>query len=286
MVSLALAERSVATPAKGGSASLIAVVAERRYLAQREPSALLSELRRRGAEPRVVDPGDCDEAEVGGVSVAIARGRSPELIALLARLEARGVATMNRSQAIQAVVDKEAMGARLAAAGLPVPHTVAGSPAQIARACAAGPFPLVVKPALGDNARDVVIVRDRAALDALHHRERVLAQPFLEGDGRDLKLYVAAGEVWAARKASPVLDAGWRERPAEPIAASAHMRELALACGALFGLEAFGVDCVLTPAGPVVIEVNDFPNFSGLPEADERLAELVLERVRARRADR
>jgi glutathione synthase/RimK-type ligase-like ATP-grasp enzyme len=143
-----------------------------------------------------------------------------------------------------------------------------------------------VKPALGDNARDVVIVRDAAALAALPHRERVLAQPFVEGDGRDLKLYAAAGEVWAARKASPVLDPGWKQRAAEPVAVTPRMREIALACGALFGLEAFGVDCVLAASGPVVIEVNDFPNYSGLPEADDRLADAVLERLAAVRGRR
>jgi ribosomal protein S6--L-glutamate ligase len=281
MTSFAAPQRSNAR-CPGLAGDRIAVIAEERYLTQREPSALLAALRRRGLEPLVVDP--CDgrgAASLRDVKVAVARGRSPELLALLAALEARGVVTLNRSAAIAGVVDKEIMARRLEAAGLPVPPTIAGSPAEIARACAAGPFPLVVKPALGDNARGVVIVSDRAALEALPHEERVLAQPFVEGDGRDLKLYVAAGEVWAARKASPVLDAGWKQRPAEPLAATPAMRALALACGALFGLDAFGVDCVLTPAGPVVIEVNDFPNYSGLPQADDHLARLVDERLRA-----
>ncbi len=282
MTCLAALQRSTESSSPAIATACIAVLAEQRYLAQREPSALLAALRRRGLDPCIVDPGDPRAAAaLSGVKVAVARGRSPELIALLAALEARGAVTLNRSAAIAAVVDKEIMGRRLEAAGLPVPRTIAGSPAQIARACAGGPFPLVVKPALGDNARGVVIVRDRAGLEALRHEERVLAQPFVDGDGRDLKLYVAAGEVWAARKASPVLDAGWRERSAEPIAVTPRMRSLALACGALFGLDAFGVDCVLTPTGPVVIEVNDFPNYSGLPEADEHLARLVDERLRA-----
>jgi ribosomal protein S6--L-glutamate ligase len=260
----------------------VAVVAEARYLAQREPTALLVALRARGLQPRVVDPAAPGALDaLCGVRVAVARGRSPALLDLLAALEARGVETLNRSAAIRAVVDKEVMGERLEAAGLPTPRTAAGSPREIAAAFADGPFPLVVKPALGDNSRGVVVVRDRAALATLSHDERVLAQPFVEGDGRDLKLYVAAGAVWAARKASPVLDPGWRERPAEPIPVTAELRALALACGALFGLEAFGVDCVLSAEGAVVIEVNDFPNYSGLPEADELLAALVVERARA-----
>jgi ribosomal protein S6--L-glutamate ligase len=272
---------------RAGADDAVAVVAEARYLAQREPSALIGALRRRGVEPRVVDPAVPGALEaLAQVRVAVARGRSPALLDLLAALEARGVETLNRSAAIRAVVDKEIMAARLEAAGLPTPRTVAGAPHEIAATFAGGPFPLIVKPALGDNSRGVVIVRDGAALRALTHDERVLAQPFVEGDGRDLKLYVAAGEVWAARKASPVLDAGWRERAAEPVPVTPSLRTLALACGALFGLDAFGVDCVLAPAGAVIIEVNDFPNYSGLPEADERLAALVVERVHSAEARR
>jgi ribosomal protein S6--L-glutamate ligase len=59
------------------------------------------------------------------------------------------------------------------------------------------------------------------------------------------------------------------------------LRQLALDCAALFGLELFGVDCVVTGGGPVVIEVNDFPNYTGVPDADEALADHVLARVPA-----
>jgi ribosomal protein S6--L-glutamate ligase len=61
------------------------------------------------------------------------------------------------------------------------------------------------------------------------------------------------------------------------------MRELGLRCGELFGLELWGVDCVETPDGPVVIEVNEFPNYTAVPAADERLADHVLERARGTR---
>jgi glutathione synthase/RimK-type ligase-like ATP-grasp enzyme len=51
---------------------------------------------------------------------------------------------------------------------------------------------------------------------------------------------------------------------------------LALRCGRLFGLELFGVDCVEGPGGPLVIEVNEFPNYTGVPRADELLADHVV----------
>ena len=52
--------------------------------------------------------------------------------------------------------------------------------------------------------------------------------------------------------------------------------DLARRCGKLFGLELYGVDCLQTDAGTVVIEVNEFPNYTGVPGADEKLADYVL----------
>jgi glutathione synthase/RimK-type ligase-like ATP-grasp enzyme len=48
----------------------------------------------------------------------------------------------------------------------------------------------------------------------------------------------------------------------------------------LFGLELYGVDCIETPNGPVVIEVNDFPNYSGVPGSDQLLADHVIFRAK------
>jgi ribosomal protein S6--L-glutamate ligase len=56
--------------------------------------------------------------------------------------------------------------------------------------------------------------------------------------------------------------------------------ELARTCGRLFGLTVFGVDCLETSHGPVVIEVNDFPNFTAVPGADVLLARHVLAAAR------
>ena len=73
-------ERNTGSPARhrrGGAGDAIAVIAEARYLAQREPSALIGALRRRGVEPRVVDPAALGALEaLAGVRVAVARGRS------------------------------------------------------------------------------------------------------------------------------------------------------------------------------------------------------------------
>jgi glutathione synthase/RimK-type ligase-like ATP-grasp enzyme len=59
---------------------------------------------------------------------------------------------------------------------------------------------------------------------------------------------------------------------AELVAATDEMRDIARRCRALFALDLYGVDCIETPAGLIVIEVNEFPNYSAVPEANDRLA--------------
>jgi ribosomal protein S6--L-glutamate ligase len=129
------------------------------------------------------------------------------------------------------------------------------------------------------------MVADRGELKELDWAEPVaVAQPLLPSDGVDLKLYGIGERVWAVRKRSPLRRdgaSGCGEPAAEPVALNSDLERLGLRCGRLFGLELWGVDCIETPSGPLVIEVNEFPNYSGVPQVNERLAEHVLSRIRA-----
>src|SRR5919108_6189338 len=103
----------------------------------------------------------------------------------------------------------------------------------------------------------------------------VLAQRYVAGAGRDLKLYGIGRQVWAVRKPSPLNGRVGTSDKVEPVETTSALQDLGRRCGALFGLELYGVDCIETKHGPVVIEVNDFPNFTGVPDADNKLAEYV-----------
>jgi ribosomal protein S6--L-glutamate ligase len=256
----------------------IAIVAEERYLAQAQPAGLARALASFGRRPTPLDPQHLGRSSLTDIDLLVARGRSPSVLELLERAESLGIATLNRRAAIAAVLDKAAMSRALAAAGIPTPPTRVGTPESIARSSCSLDFPLVVKPLFGDNARGVRVIRTRAELACLPWSEPVaLAQPFIPSDGFDLKLYVAGAEVHAVRKPSPI--AVDRGAQLQPVQVTPALRALALRCGLLFGLELFGVDCIATPSGPVVIEVNDFPNYSGIAGADERLARFALDRA-------
>jgi ribosomal protein S6--L-glutamate ligase len=264
----------------------IAILAESRYLAHRQPAGVAAALAALGHTVEIVVPedvtldiGDRRSLPVDGV---VARGRSDHLLAVLRAIECGvGVPTVNASSAVAAVRDKASMGATLRAAGLPIPRTMLGTPARLSHSVPDEWYPLVVKPVFGDNSAGLRLVVDRAEL--MHQpRGEVLVQPYLRTDGTELKLYVVGDEVWAVKRpvafGPPGADPS-AVRPAQ-VTVTQQLRALALRCGELFGLELYGVDCLTCADGIVVLEVNDFPNYTDVPEASIFAARYITDRLR------
>ena len=146
-------------------------------------------------------------------------------------------------------------------------------------------YPLILKPIFGDNCQGLRLVHNPDELTVLESPDLVvLAQHFVPSDGYDLKLYGIGDEIWAVRKPSPFNEPGRvpsisrsnrHDSRAELLPLTPALRELGRRCRELFGLELYGVDCIQTSAGPVVIEVNEFPNYTGVPDADQRLTDYV-----------
>jgi ribosomal protein S6--L-glutamate ligase len=275
---------------RGMSLVTVGVLAEKRYLAHDQPAGLVRALRSAGVDVRSMTIEHtsidlCDGSWCDGLDVVAARGRSDALLAALRSAEAAGVPVVNSSAAIHAVRDKAGMAAALAAAGIPTPTSWLGHPHHLAKR-AEMRFPLVLKPMTGDNARGLRVVRTRSELGSGTWPEPVaLAQEFHRGDGYDVKLYVAGDALWAVRRPSPVDDDGAARPATDPgrrLVATRRLREVGQACARLFGLSLCGVDCVLGPSGPLVVEVNDFPNYRGLHRSvDHDLARVVLAHRRA-----
>lgn len=263
------------------------LLVERRYLAQRQPAGLISALGARGHDVTVIDPEEGCHAPgetgwLGDFDLVVCRGRSWPLLSLLGWAEAHGARTINRRAAVAAVHNKADMAQTLAAGGVRTPFTLMGTVAELARRLPASAYPVVVKPVFGDNGRGLRVVRDGSELAAVSAAETVtLAQHFLPSDGFDLKLYVIGQDVFGARKRSPLAQGGESE-PARAVPVAPDVARLALRCGGLFGLELYGLDCIETDAGPTVIEVNEFPNYTSVPCADERLADYVVAAANAR----
>jgi ribosomal protein S6--L-glutamate ligase len=275
----------------------IGLIVERRHLRTRAIVDLGGALAEAGWRLDIVVP---DEESVYGIAadpppwdLAMSRGRDLAGLGILSTAAAAGIPALNTPGAIELVRNKVAMHATLLRHGVPVPATWFAHRPELFARLDAGVFPLVVKPYDGDGSAGIALLErpeDAELVPAPADSRRLyVAQTLLESGGIDLKLYGIGREVWAVRKPSPVVfDGAGPARPARPghpelVDLDDAMRELAITCGHAFGLELYGVDVAVTPHGPTVIEVNDFPTYSAVPDAGEALARHALRTARLHR---
>lgn len=264
----------------------IGVLAEARYLAQSQPMGLSAKLNELGHRITMIDPQKAfyvmgDDGWFEGLDVIVGRGRSWALLALLGWAETRGALTINRREAIASVHNKAQMSIAFASAGIPIPQTFFGSVERLAQEIPRPSYPIIMKPIFGDNSRGLLVINSPEEMAATDWPEPVaLAQRYFQTDGYDLKLYGIGDEIWAVRKASPFnaphsprIDGVPSKDGLAPI--TSELTDLGRRCGRLFGLELFGVDCIETEEGVLVIEINDYPNYTNVPDANERLADYV-----------
>lgn len=273
-----------------GAAPTVAIIAEHRHLGNAALRRVRARLAERGCRVSLVVPGEDRLYAIPGArpawDIALSRGRDLAGLGLLAAADALGVRTINRRAAIELVRNKVAMQAVLLEQGVPMPRTWFAAHADVFRAVPRSAFPLVVKPFDGDGARGLALLTRLEDVDRLPleegTRQLYLAQEFLVTDGWDLKLYGIGSRVWAVRKPSPVRFEGpglasiVPTDGAETVDVNPELRDLALTSGRACGLELWGVDVALTPDGPRVIEVNDFPTYSAVPDAGDLIADHVL----------
>jgi ribosomal protein S6--L-glutamate ligase len=194
-----------------------------------------------------------------------------------AYLHARGSNLLNEYFATVQVRDKLITTGRLVDAGLPTPEAFyADDLDQLA--LIVDSYPVVVKPSGGRRGAQVALARDPDGLLALRGMDGpVCAQRYVEGSGMDLKVYVIGERVFTVRRPSPLVPSAGDDRQLARLAREIEC--VSLRCGEVFGLELYGVDLLETPDGPFVIEVNCFPGYKGVPEADRLLAEYIVHRA-------
>jgi glutathione synthase/RimK-type ligase-like ATP-grasp enzyme/CheY-like chemotaxis protein len=270
----------------------VAIIVEQRHLGKRALVEARSTLESAGCRVLLVVP-DANHvfdipSEAPPWDAVLSRGRDLAGLGMLAAASAQGIIAINAPESIEVVRNKIAMHAVLQEHDLPLPKTWFASDVRAFRSLPLDCFPLVVKPYDGDGSAGLALLtrpEDVGLLSPLEgKRSLYLAQEFLETEGWDLKLYGIGNHVWAVRKPSPV---GFPEPgpaligigpkgAAELIEVDAWLEDIALTCGRACGLELWGVDVAMTPRGPYVIEVNDFPTYSAVPDAGAAIAEHVL----------
>lgn len=200
-------------------------------------------------------------------------------LTVLEAAAAVGLTTVNDVRAIRAVRDKAVAAIVGTSVGLPVPETyfmmLPGLLAQVPDDM----YPLVVKPADGSSGRGVHLVATADQLAGLGGRlddgRPWLAQRYVPNGGTDLKVYSIRGDLWAAIRRSPLHPDRQVAEMLVPVSRS--IARLAGEVGSTYGLDLFGMDVIVGPDGPMVVDVNDFPGFRCVPEAAPRIARAVLD---------
>lgn len=211
------------------------------------------------------------------------KSHAPQALDLAHGLEQRGALVVNSWVATLSCQDRVLMAQRMDEAHLPWPHTWSfASLADLLKQdglLATLPFPLIIKSYYshrGDLVDKVHGAEDLQALATEWSQEPVVLQEFAAGDGWDIKLWVIDQQIFAARRRTPLEANAPKED--HPIASGelppdwAHItREI----GRVFNLQLYGVDLLMTERGPIVVDVNSFPGFRGVPGADDALVALV-----------
>ena len=292
--------RSALTPEPERLGLTIAIIAEDRHLHDRALLEARAALHAAGCSVEVVVPDAQQPYEArSGVrpwDAVLSRGRDLLGLALLSVASALGSIAVNTPESIELVRNKIAMHAVLAKHGLPLPKTWFASTADAFHELPSECFPLIVKPFDGDGGDGLALLECREDTRLLPQpngrRSLYLAQEFVETDGFDLKLYGIGSQVWAVRKPSPVSfpnpgPAVMRSgESAKLVPIDARLRDIALTCGRACGLELWGVDVAMTPSGPRILEVNDFPTYSAVPGAGAAIARHTLILLQSRRLAR
>ncbi|MGW4898026.1 ATP-grasp domain-containing protein [Kitasatospora sp. NPDC004240] len=200
-------------------------------------------------------------------------------LTLLEAAAAVGLTTVNDARAIRGVRDKALASVIARTRGLPVPVTYAAARWERLAEIPEAEYPLVVKPADGSSGRAVRLVPTPDHLaelgPELAGEGLLIAQPYVPNSGTDLKVYCVGGELFATERCSP-LHPGQEVRERH-VPLGGEVARIAAQVGEVFGLDLYGVDVLLGPDGPVVVDINDFPSFRQVPDAVARVSRAVLQ---------
>jgi ribosomal protein S6--L-glutamate ligase len=193
-------------------------------------------------------------------------------LSLAGVLDAQGAELLNPYASCAATQNKIVASRHLRAAGVPIPRTwVTGDP-ELLRSVAEETS-LVVKPYQGHRGVGVHHVRTPADLGAVSLGDGpVMAQEYVDGGPEDVKVYVVGEDVFAVRK--PFSSTSFTV-PGRPCALDSELRDIALSCGRALGLGLYGLDVAETSTGPVVIDLNYFPGYKGVPGIAPLIADYI-----------
>lgn len=233
------------------------------------------------------------EATHEPADIYLLKSHSPQALELAHALELDGRLVVNSWSSSLACQDRTLMTTQMQAAHLPWPHTrtfaTLAEAAHDPSLSSASTWPLIIKSRFshrGDLVDKLASKEQLVALLADWSQEPIVFQEFIAGDGWDIKLWVIDRQVFAARRRTPLEPGASKEDfPISAAELPSAWRELALAIGDAFKMPLYGVDLLITAEGPLIVDVNAFPGFRGVPGSSEALVALVERLLHAKEAE-
>ncbi|MGH2510679.1 MAG: ATP-grasp domain-containing protein [Ktedonobacteraceae bacterium] len=223
------------------------------------------------------------EQEQPSADLYLLKSHALQALAVAQMLEQAGRQVVNSHASSLVCQDRVLLTAKMHAANLPWPHTwhaptLAGA-LHNADSVQKFAWPVLVKSRYSHRGDLVDKVDTLAQLQALlgqWGQEPIICQEFSVSDGWDIKLWVIDQQVFAARRRTPLeANASTQDFPIAEDELPPEWKHLALAVGHALEMPLYGVDLLVTAQGPMIVDVNAFPGFRGVPGASEALVKLV-----------
>jgi ribosomal protein S6--L-glutamate ligase len=220
------------------------------------------------------------------------KSHAPQALEIAHYLERHGALVVNSWESSLACQDRVLMAQRMHEANLPWPHTWSFPTLEnlLMRhdLLPTLPFPLIIKSYYshrGDLVDKVDNVEELRILATQWSQEPIVLQEFAAGDGWDIKMWVIDQQIFAARRRTPLEpNAPKEDHPISPEELPPDWAHIAQEIGRVFNLRLYGIDLLMTDKGPIIVDVNSFPGFRGVPGADSALVNLVERIGRERQA--
>ena len=239
---------------------------------------------------RLLDVRTCTDAEAIAeeeqyplADLYLLKSHAPQALAVAHHLEQKGALVINSWAASVACQDRVLMAQRMHEANLPWPVTrrfsTLGNLLEDREMLSSLPFPQIIKSYFshrGDLVGKVDNIEQLEALAPEWSQEPIVLQEFAAGDGWDIKMWVIDQQIFAARRRTPLEpNASKEDFPISPEELPADWAHIAKEIGRVFDMRLYGIDLLLTGHGPIIVDVNGFPGFRGVPGADRALVALV-----------
>ena len=218
------------------------------------------------------------------------KSHAPQALDVAQDVEQRGGLVVNSWAASVACQDRLQMTEYMVKSNLPWPRTQSfDTLTELVTQSESGiqiPYPFILKSRYSHRGDLVEKVESRKQIEALAEtwgQEPVIVQELVASDGWDIKVWVIDEHIYAARRRTP-LDAT-ASKEAFPISneeLSKQFQHIIIEIGRVFHLCLYGVDFLMTEQGPVVVDINAFPGFRGVPDAENALVTLVERTLRER----